>query len=302
MENISPIVWQEKLSDKMRVRLRKKALNIKPSYYDQGLYTACFTSDHIGASTIIYGQYEHNFLHALFNNILKDEKNNFESSTALDVGANIGGHTCYFSKFFNRVIAFEPSPLPRHICNANVLANKLEDRVFIEPVGLGNKDEQLSFSPYKDNDLGKGSFSNFGHLDEKDLKEMPTLDVRIGDKIIEKKYAQDEISFIKLDIEGFELFALQGLENTIKKHKPFIVFESSGATKEEYSGQAIVDFLKRFGYSSFFSIERAKKPKIKFLRKIYNQIVREKLFITNIEEVQAYRRYDMIIASCKNIS
>ena len=43
---------------------------------------------------------------------------------ALDIGANIGNHSCIFVKYFDRVIAFEPNPQVAYLvackCNGQI--------------------------------------------------------------------------------------------------------------------------------------------------------------------------------------
>ena len=50
------------------------------------------------------------------------------------------------------------------------------------------------------------------------------------------------ITFIKYDIEGYELRAIQGSEQTIKKYNPVIVVEQNKGNLDS------VDLLKSWGY------------------------------------------------------
>ena len=257
-------------------------------------YLACFPRDHIGKEIIRHGFYEHKCLELLFGKALAKHKDTLKNKTALDVGANIGNHSCYFAPLFKNVISFEPNPLPRHLLEANKIANGFE-HIHIEPVGLGEKDEELEFFPFGNKNIGKGSFDAEQVKQEENFKEPVTLPIVRGDDLLKEKYPDANIGFIKLDIEGFEYFALKGLENTIKKHKPFIVFESN-KTQGDHAGYAIKSYLESFGYQNFYAITRTQiKPRIaeKIKKSIFGKTFRLKE-INTLEE----KEYPMVLATC----
>ena len=63
--------------------------------------------------------------------------------TVLDVGANIGDSSIAFASRGAKVHAFEPLSSLSELLDANVRANRLEDRIVVHPVGLGRKDEVI---------------------------------------------------------------------------------------------------------------------------------------------------------------
>ena len=56
--------------------------------------------------------------------------------------------------------------------------------------------------------------------------------------------------FIKIDVEGAELYALRGAAETLKKHHPKILLEFNRDTFEAagYTQQDVLDFLGQFNY------------------------------------------------------
>lgn len=142
----------------------------------------------------------------------------------LDIGANVGHHTLFAAKFSKSVYAFEPfKPL------AEKIREKLEinhlTNVFLCPVGLGNSTEILEYYAPTSNNTGTGSFvkkTDSMH----DISQQYKLQVVKGDEYL-LQIGVDKVDFIKMDIEGFEVYALMGLMNTLKKSRPIIFMEWS---------------------------------------------------------------------------
>jgi hypothetical protein len=70
---------------------------------------AIFSFDHVGLRINLDGRYENRDLF-LIRDYLDSIIPHPYNSTALDIGANIGNHSIYFSEFFGNVFAFEPNP------------------------------------------------------------------------------------------------------------------------------------------------------------------------------------------------
>jgi hypothetical protein len=69
--------------------------------------------------------------------------------------------------------------------------------------------------------------------------------LKIDDLPIEKP-----VSFMKVDVQGCDLFAMQGASETIKKHKMPILFEFEQRFQNEYKTdfQDYVNFVDSIGY------------------------------------------------------
>ncbi len=74
-----------------------------------------------------------------------------------------------------------------------------------------------------------------------DIQEIE-VSVRRLDDIIEPG---THVDFIKIDVEGAELGVLKGAKNTLKKHKPIVVFEC-GLGASEYYGTKPEDVARFF--------------------------------------------------------
>jgi FkbM family methyltransferase len=137
--------------------------------------------------------------------------------TAIDVGANIGNHTAFFSDWARDVVAIEPNPpvfarLKRFV-DENGLSN-------VTPVQVGLSDRNGALRLYATRDR-----SHLATL-EPDSESAEPVEVPIerGDDLLARLGAT-EIDLIKIDVEGHEHEVLAGLERTIATQRPVLVVE-----------------------------------------------------------------------------
>lgn len=128
-------------------------------------------------------------------------------NVAVQAGGNVGIFPKELAKFFRRVYTFEPDKE-----NWNCLIkNATEDNITKINAALGDCERSVSIKSVRDN-CGASYVSD--GLDV-DLKTIDGLNLEGCD-------------LIQLDIEGYEIFALRGAIETIKKYKPLIIIEDNG--------------------------------------------------------------------------
>jgi FkbM family methyltransferase len=249
---------------------------------------AVVSSEHIGRTVTIEGLYEKELLLALCGPVLSRLIPEANLCAAIDVGANVGNHTMYFARFFRSVIAFEPNPPVACILRANVLLNDLASRVRVVELGLSDAAAELPFAVNASN-LGGSRFV------EQRVTGMPLISVSRGDDALSGLEISDRIGLIKLDVEGMELPAIEGLINTISRDHPLIVFEANSA---EQCGR-IRDRLDPAGYRWFYSLQ-SERPEgwNTWYGRVYGVVRGDAVRIEEIERFES-RHYPMIIASTR---
>ena len=139
-----------------------------------------------------------------------------EQEVILDVGASYGDTLKdiikYTNNCFKKVYCFEPDER----CLNELVKTKEElnlENVVIINKGAWNKSETLTFS----SDLNGVSSKIVENQIEicKNSKDVYNIETVCIDEIIDEK-----VTFIKMDIEGAELKALQGAKRVICEHKP----------------------------------------------------------------------------------
>jgi len=120
-------------------------------------------------------------------------------------GAHIGYFVRFYAKKFERVYAFEPVPFHFH-CMVN---NNQVDNVIKMQCALGNENKLIGMhDPFNKN-------LTFQVDQQKQIYPMLTLD----------SFNLDACDLLQLDIEGYEIEAVEGAVNTINKYKPVIIVE-----------------------------------------------------------------------------
>ncbi len=144
--------------------------------------------------------------------------------TFVDVGANIGMITLLASQLVGtsgRVLAFEPNPKPRQQLREMLELNNIEN-VTVYEVALSNMAAEATLSFTNSHD-GAGTLANFAVASAGMEVKQQVVKVETGDKLIPPDLGGK--MFIKIDVEGYETFALQGLKETLKHYRPIILTE-----------------------------------------------------------------------------
>lgn len=173
-----------------------------------------------------------------------------EGDTAIDIGGNIGLQSLRMSLCVGptgKVFAFEPLNYLQEKFRKNMALNKA-DNVTLFPFALSDQPNELDLIINKDQ-WNQGAFS----LSNKDTgNNKQRIVVKVADEMPEIQLL-DNVSLIKIDVEGFEFHVLRGLKQTLQKHKPRIIFEYDSNYWAD-TGQSMADcykFLQSLNYSLY---------------------------------------------------
>ncbi|CAN5370099.1 hypothetical protein BH11PSE11_BH11PSE11_36000 [soil metagenome] len=154
----------------------------------------------------------------------------------LDIGANIGAHTLFFSQAVGdagQVHAFEPQRIVFQTLAGNMALNSVTN-VFCHQQAVSDVQDILLVPC-----LDYAQPNNFGGLSLGAASEgEPVLAERIDD------LGFPRADFVKLDIEGMELKALRGAEKLIHHSRPFLYVEND----RPEGSRALIDFIAGLDY------------------------------------------------------
>ncbi len=169
----------------------------------------------------------------------------------LDLCANIGNHATAFSRSFERVIAFEPNPIVFHLLQANAIGRTVEP----VKIGLSSTAGQLFFEQdYKNFEASRIIVAPTSTSIKINVN---TLDCEVADRLIE------DISFIKIDVEGHEFDVLRGAEKLLTSKTPILAMEALYRDMAT-DAQKVEALLRSYGYVHFYRM-KSKSTFVQFL-------------------------------------
>jgi FkbM family methyltransferase len=258
--------------------MKKKIKNIISLIFPKGtvreqlklIYYNVFTSSNIkfslkkGSDGIVYfteidsiGLFSKEALYTIvddydyYQHFYKVKKNDI----VLDASANCGHLTTYFSKIVSDngiVYAFEPDNINIKRIEQNISLNTdLANNIKIEELLLWDKNGLIDF--YEAGTAGSSAV--WKPSIELCVKKQA---ISIDEWVNENKIS--DLNFIKMDIEGAEIEALQGCVETIKKLKPNFAIASYHIVKGEQTYIRLEEFFKQINYP--FKTVRFKKTEV----------------------------------------
>jgi len=149
--------------------------------------------------------------------------------TAIDVGAHVGLWSFLMAHDFERVQCFEPMAAHAECWRVNMADMK---NAKLYDVALGAAPGLVSMQ------TTEGSSGDTRIAGDGDIV-MRTID----------SYAFDDVDFIKIDCEGYELRVLEGAIQTLERCKPTVVVEQKRDMSERFgiTQLAAVELLKDIG-------------------------------------------------------
>ena len=271
---------------------------------------SCVFDEH-GLTLSLFGRCEYDELRVLEQKVFS--KIDCANSSCLDIGANIGNHSVFFANFFSNIYSFEPYPNSYYLLKFN---SKNYKNIKTFNFGSSDIDENQHMYIATDTDMGRNTLFvdriEQKNNDQSDPKKV-NVDLRNLDNLLKENKVK-KISFIKIDIEGYEYKALLGLKNTIINESPIIALEQwTDAFDKIKKTTRSIDFLKENSYNFFYEPDffKRKKNKNKILRAI-NKVIfffqilfdSKKINLCSLKKIENFevRPYPMIIASKIDLS
>gem|GEM_PF-352653 len=188
--------------------------------------------------------------------------------TVLDIGANIGYYTLLLSQLVGptgMVIAVEPHPDNVRLLKLNLKLNRVTNTVVV-PVAISDEVGVAQMF------ISKGSNWHSLHPTPQSTDQSITVPTTTVDALV--RQLEQPIDLIRMDIEGWEVKALRGAENTLKRDKPTLVMEVHPSYLQPEETKELLQWLQSLGYRwAFVILRRDDFPWIKRPRRIWRQAI-----------------------------
>ena len=176
-----------------------------------------------------------------------------ENDIIIDAGAYIGGFALLAAMMApkGKIVAFEPNPAAADKLIENIELNNIKN-IIVRRKGLWNEKTTLKFhqdlSPTDSSSASSFILEDNPYITDKDENntsvEVDTLDNEL------KKLGISKVDFIKMDIEGSEINAIKGAEETLKNHDVNLAIASYHHFEGKPTHIQLEKELKRFGYDA----------------------------------------------------
>lgn len=163
-----------------------------------------------------------------------------------DVGANIGYISLLIAKAVGsqgKVYSFEALPINIERLKQNILSGNTDVPITVVHAAVTDKDEPVEFLVHESTSMGKvaGAAGREVAYETRITVDGITLDTYQSDNSVP---APD---IIKMDIEGGEVLAVEGMRRLLKEHHPILFIELHGPE----SARAVANVLDLYGYTAY---------------------------------------------------
>jgi FkbM family methyltransferase len=177
----------------------------------------------------------------------------------IDIGSNVGAFSFKIAANLRtegtscRIFAIDPNPYVKDKFEQNRALNAPDSEIHFRQLAISDQDGTSCFE-FTTKNTGGGSISNVG------------LEVSVF--TLDSFCSRNEISkvdFIKIDVEGFEPFVLDGARQTFAHQRQGVYMEISPVwyQKRGRSANEIFDYLYSLEYKVFSADEKDLKPIVK---------------------------------------
>ncbi len=167
--------------------------------------------------------------------------------TGIDLGANIGYYALMEAQLIGeegKIYAIEPAPGNIDLLKRNIKANGFEKRFVISQYLVGDR-----------NEVGKleiSALSNRHSVSTNGLGDFIEVPMITLDSFMERNaLAAKDIDFLRMDIEGYEVIAFQGMKQLMTSGTPlkiFIEFHPGWYARWGWTFERFLDYLESFGF------------------------------------------------------
>jgi FkbM family methyltransferase len=180
----------------------------------------------------------------------------FAGGDILDIGANIGYTACVFAATRRapaKIYAFEPDLASFATLQETIRRKKLIDVVETLHMAVGSADGSLEFWHNDEHSADHRVVTEAFKASRPAAEKITTVPVTSVDNFVAARGLQ-KISFIKMDVQGYELAVCEGMRETLKDHPELCVafeYAPEGMRELGFEPAALLEFFRAAGYQLY---------------------------------------------------
>lgn len=181
----------------------------------------------------------------------------FSGGNILDIGANIGYTSYVFSKIVEhqfKIFAFEPEERNIMLIKQGSQKYRFSEKMVIIPAALGDKEGEFELW---NNEAHNGDHRILTDELKKQLKgqfKIQKIPMVTVDNYLAKQEISRPISFVKIDVQGYELPVCKGMKETLIQNPNIVIgFEYCPSVIESlgFQPEELLSFFQEKGYQFY---------------------------------------------------
>ena len=176
----------------------------------------------------------------------------------IDIGAHAGTYSILLSRNADRVYAFEPSRR-----SFNILKNLDIGNVTAFNMALGSENGEAEISLPRVGGNVDYALATLRTLGADEYEKIDTQKVKISKlNDFESQIDFNRIDFVKIDVEGFEMQVLRGMDRLIDQRKPTLLIEIEQRHNPGY--REVFAYLGAHGFEPYYTEDGVVLRKLNF--------------------------------------
>ena len=189
-----------------------------------------------------------------FAGLVRSRPDLFVSGHIIDVGANIGYTSTLFlsrmSKGF-KLFAFEPESRNFDQLLRAIQRSGREQEVVALRAAVGSADGSVELRINRDHHADHRVVQDRARLQDQDSATVVSVPLRSLDSVMREHAALTPISFVKIDVQGYELPVLHGMEGIIAANPNLTIafeYDVESLRSMNTSGEELLQFFTQRGF------------------------------------------------------
>lgn len=214
-------------------------MNIEPIHSKDGKVYWVESGDTLYAQRLQAGQYQK-------SNWQFAQKILPQFRRCIDVGSNNACNAVNYAEVFDIVECFEPTPLAQTLWR-NTVRDCGTQGVTLYDVALGEDHRTTQILLHARN----GGHNHLAHYDKNPRARGPqSRSTHTVAQVTLDSYNFSDVDFVKIDVEGYELFVLEGAQQTIQLNRPLLQLEivAHQCRKFNYRAEELIEYLRNLNY------------------------------------------------------
>jgi FkbM family methyltransferase len=188
-----------------------------------------------------------------FWNLVQRKPQIFKEGDILDIGANIGYTSCVFAAVLkpgSKIYAFEPDQISFGLLQETVQRKNLSGAIEAVQQAVGSSDGSLKFWHNERHSADHRVVTEQFSSACSDGPQISTVSATTVDTFVKSRDVQN-ISFIKVDVQGYELAVCEGMQNTLERFPLAVVcleYSPDALRELGFEPRKVLDFFRTRGY------------------------------------------------------